>query len=279
MDCKQCYTILTCETCFNCGLVNNNCELSNEMTYMESIDIKSNCKNENYSKILRIQEWNNYTSKEKYDYKLSSYTKHLCKKLKINNNENIDKIINFVSDVMYANKDNYEGSKRAKVKDGIIIMCIYYIYKNSILDETISYLDLAKNNEPKLETKYLSNADKLINELISNKKLVVNFDINCLETPMDYVKNIIYKYKININNIILDKVNLLINICEDNDIILNCNPLSIGTSCLYYVLTINKIKIDLKILSNIYNISIVTITKIFNKLKLISNTLSKLGVN
>jgi transcription initiation factor TFIIIB Brf1 subunit/transcription initiation factor TFIIB len=282
LNCKQCEEILTSETCFNCGLVNDNCEISNTSLFTEftECNLKSMRKIENggkFSKVLKMQEWDNYTTKEKYDYKLSNYIKELCKQLEIFNNEIIEQIIELVSNVMYANKDNYEGSKRAKVKDGIIIMCIYYIYKNSQSNETISYMDLGKKIN--LHTKYLSTADKLIMELISNKKLVIDFNINSLEKPMDYVNSIIFKYKLQINDKILDKVNLLINICEDNDIILNRNPLSIGTSCLYYILCLHKIEIDLKVLAKIYNISIVTITKTFNKLNSISDKLEKLGIS
>lgn len=284
LNCKQCQEILTSETCFNCGLVNDNCEISDASIFTEFTERSLNSMKKieiggKFSKVLKIQEWNNYTTKEKYDYKLSNYIKELCKQLEIHNNEIIEPIIDLVSNVMYANKDNYEGSKRAKVKDGIIIMCIYYIYKNSRSNQTISYLDLANKMNPKLQTKYLSTADKLIMELISNKKLVINFNINSLETPMDYVNNIIFKYKLQINDKILEKVDLLINICEDNDIILNRNPLSIGTSCLYYILTLHKIEIDLKVLAKIYNISIVTITKTFNKLNSISDKLEKLGIS
>jgi transcription initiation factor TFIIIB Brf1 subunit/transcription initiation factor TFIIB len=247
-----------------------------ENSYIEGQDTKK-CLNNNYSnKLVKMQEWNKYTVKEKYEYNLSNYIKNFCKNVNIDNELNILKITKFVLDIMYANKDNFEGSKRSKVKDGIIIMCIYYVYKNSVIDQTISYLDLAKIVN--LQTKYLSNADKLIIELINNKKLTIDFNINSLETPMDYVNNI-YKYQLKIDKHIIDKVDLLINICEDNDIILNCNPLSIGTSCLYYILTLSNIQIDLKVLSKIYNLSTSTIIKTHNLLKSKSKELATLGIN
>jgi hypothetical protein len=74
---------------------------------------------------------------------------------------------------------------------------------------------------------------------------------------------------------------MLIDICEDNDLISDTTPLTIGVTCFYYILKLPEINIDidLKIFTSIYDVSLVTLTKTFNKLKLkqdqINNYLNK----
>jgi hypothetical protein len=130
--------------------------------------------------------------------------------------------------------------------------------------------------------KYISKADKLIMELISSNKLQLSqaFINNVFKTeePIDYVTKIIDKYKLEIEKQLLEQVSELITICNDNDILLDHTPLSIGVSCFYYILDINKISINIKIFSELYDLSIVTVMKTFNKLKQYTPYFEKAGI-
>lgn len=273
--CEECDGKVIDNICRECGLMlNNNIEYSN---YSFEEPIPTSKIYTSNSKIQKMQEWLRWSNDEKNEYKLHKYIRNLCETLDICEKLIID-ICELVSQVMKALKNGHDGTKRSRVKDGIIIICIYYISKNNKYN--YSYIELSKKIE--LHMKYVSKADKLIMGLINTKKLNVSkeFVDNILktETPNDYIINIIEKYQIIIDTQYLNQTNSLINICEDNDILLDHTPLSIGVSCFYYILVINNIEINTKIFSDIYDLSMVTIIKTFNKLKKYKTNFEKLGI-
>jgi transcription initiation factor TFIIIB Brf1 subunit/transcription initiation factor TFIIB len=286
--CKNCNEDLQSNdnVCYNCGLETGSVEYSSyNFEEIEQVSYKKTSFQN--SKMAKIQEWFTWTSEEKNEYKLNKYTKEFCYNL--NNsfsnilmlNENIiEQVVIFVSQVMKAIKDNFNGPKRSKVKDGLIIMCIYYVLKSNE-EICISYIDISK--KLKIEMKYISNANKTITLLINNGKLKIKESFKDFifktEKPMDYIKKIIDRYSLSIDSLILIQVSNLIDICEDNDILLDHTPLSIGVSCFYYILTLNSLEIDIKLFSELYNISIVTIDKTFKKLLCFKEQFSKLGIN
>lgn len=272
-SCKNCtkdaYEILYYENytvCSNCSTILSENNLSSESVFNKE-DIYKYKKQVSVgnSRILKMQSWLMWSNIEKNEYKLKNYTINLCERLNISN-EIVQRVCELVLNVMTAIKDNCDGPKRSRVKDGIIIMCIHYISKtnNNIYD----YSALSKKIE--LDTKYISKADKILMELINCNKLELSKDFldTILQTnnPIDYVLNIIEKYNLNISSKIIDDTNLLIEVCEDNDILLDNTPLSIGVSCFYYILVKNKIEIDIKVFSEIYNLSTVTVNKTIVKL-------------
>lgn len=276
--CSQCSSeILDRGTCRECGLVVNDIEYSS-YSYEDAVPtFKSRAFTPANNRIMKMQEWMMWTNDEKNEYKLNNYTKQLCQKLDI-----CEAIVlptcDLVSQVMAAIKSGFDGPKRSRVKDGIIIVCIYYVSKNN--ECKYSYIDMSKKLD--LQMKYISKADKLIMELISSKKLKISnaFVENFLKTqnPIDYVTKIIDKYQLNIQNKLLEQVVSLVEICEDNDILLDHTPFSIGVSCFYYVLIINNIDINTKIFSELYDLSIVTVLKTFNKLKVYKTRFEKFGI-
>ena len=268
------------KTCYNCGLV-----LSDECNFYSNI-YDSECattydkkkvysKYSKYGKIKQMQEWYKWTNNEKVVYKLTIYTEQFCKKLGVSE-KIIPMIIDTVIVIMSTIKENY-GTKRARVKDGIIIMCIHLVSKNT--EFQLTYTEMAKKTG--VDMKYITRADGLILELINAKKLNFqkDFKIHDVKTPYSYILEIINKNKLHISETLLKKIKTLIEICEDNDLLIDHSPQSIGACCFYYILKASDdININIKLFSNISNLSIVTIMKAYNKLKVYINEFEKYGI-
>lgn len=262
--------------CKDCGLVLDNCQISYKINYdiyneQNTVTVKYKNNFANSNKMLKMQEWYMWTNEEKNIYKLKTYVQNLCAKLNI-----VENIINYIVETTIVVMDcikKHDGTKRARVKDGIIIMCIHYVTKDT--NTPYSYLNLAK--ELNLDIKYVTKAERMILELINCKKLKLDKNL-VLKTqkPFDYIINTVNKHKLDISNDILNKVQILISICEDNDLLLDHTPLSVGVSCFYYILKLYDIEIDLKIFSELYNLSIVTIVKTYNKLKVYDDKIIKI---
>jgi transcription initiation factor TFIIIB Brf1 subunit/transcription initiation factor TFIIB len=274
--CPECTALIYDSTCNSCGLMLNDNQEFSSYNYEEPIQYKTSYTGNN-TRLKKMQEWMMWTNEEKTEYKLNKYTKELCDKLQIHE-QFVDVVCNLVSQVMKAIKSSCDGPKRSRVKDGIIIVCIYYVSKGS--QNVYSYIDLAKKID--LNMKYISKADKVLMELINANKLNLSADFMDnfykTENPIDYVTKIIDKYQLNINKQIINQVIELIDICEDNDILLDHTPLSVGVSCFYYILDINDIEINVKMFSELYDLSMVTVLKTFNKLKLHKDNFEKLGI-
>jgi transcription initiation factor TFIIIB Brf1 subunit/transcription initiation factor TFIIB len=280
MNCKNCNSndiIYSVDDviCSNCGIILQEYVITSTSYYSNSNKTSTSCNNNHKtgsfsSKIQRLQNWCMWTNDEKNQYKLSNYTKSLCNRLNIPDFV-IQPICTTVNIVMNAIKQ-YDGTKRARVKDGIILVCIQYVLneyseKYSCLSHSYGKTAVSMAKELNLEIKYITKAEKLILELLNNHKLKLNEDIiHSTKTPSNFINDIVNKYNIKISDDILCQVNNLIKICEDNDLLLDHTPLSIGVCCFYYVLKNNNIPVDLKLLSSLYNLSIVTVSKTYNKL-------------
>ena len=255
--------------CYDCGLTLNEDRISLQQVFDNNIpiSIKSNFK----CRINKMQEWYMWTNSEKNEYKLKICVQDLCKKLKIAENL-IGSIVDTVILVMNAIKIN-DGTKRARVKDGIILACIHYVSKDT--PTPYSYSELIKRLD--LDIKYITKAEKLILELINSNKL--NLDKQLVlktQKPFDYVMNTVKQKGLRINPDILEKVQSLIEICEDNDLLLDHTPLSVGVCCFYYILKLENIDIDIKLFCEMYQLSIVTVIKIYNKLKVFDKQILEL---
>jgi transcription initiation factor TFIIIB Brf1 subunit/transcription initiation factor TFIIB len=244
-------------------------QIYSSYSFEEAILIRKNKGTCNSGKLGKMQQWSMYTNKEKIDYKNANYIKELCEKLNVHHNF-IEQIIDFVLKITEAIKETNDGPKRARVKDGIIIMCIYYITKDTN-NTNGNYIDMAKKIN--LDIKFITKADKLLLELINCNKLKFDKEfmnkILYTETPINYVNKIIDKYS-NFKQFpgLIDNVSHLINICEEYDILLDHTPIAIGSSCLYFILNnIFEQDLNIKIFAEMYNLSIVTIIKTIKKLE------------
>jgi len=192
-SCKNCFgenlhTNYLDLICYDCGLVissNYVTNCSSFETVPEAIPKKKYSNNYN-KKISKMQDWYMWTNDEKNIYKLKTYVKNLCKDLKISEYL-IEEIVNVVTMVMDTIKRN-DGTKRARVKDGILVICIYYVSKDTVTP--YSYMDMAKRLD--LDIKYVTRAERLILELVNSKKLNLSKSV-VLDTqkPYEYIINTI----------------------------------------------------------------------------------------
>lgn len=258
--------------CNDCGLVSD--QIFSSTVFLNNDVQISRTKNINFnsqfSKIQKMQEWFMWTNDQKTSYKLSNYTKDLCTRLNIPETL-VPMICNITNIVMNAIK-KYDGTKRARVKDGIILSCIQYVSNENNLN--ISACELAKKID--LDIKYVTRADRMILELINNKNLnLKKTTILNIKSPIEYILTVINNSKLDIPEILIKKLKALIKFCEINDILIDHTPLSVGVCCFYYILKTNNIEIDIKIFADLYDLSIVTILKTFNKLSIHSNVIQK----
>lgn len=277
------------ETCYNCKGDNINCN-GNEYicsdcglilredrlnTSCASFDVQQpQTSNKNYlsnSKLSKMQEWYMWSNEEKNVYKLKLYVRNLCQKLKIIECL-VENIVDTVVMVMDSIKRN-DGTKRARVKDGIIVCCIYYVSKDT--QTPYSYVTIA--NQLTLDIKYVTRAERIILELINSKKLHLNKKtVLNTKKPFEYITETIKRNGLKVDDNVLDQVKTLINITEDNDILLDHTPLSIGVCCFYYILQLRNIDIDIKVFSDLYDLSAVTVLKTYNKLKVYDNQIQRM---
>lgn len=249
--------------CHDCGLVLSEDRL-NTCNSFESQPAITSTKTfaSSKSKLSKMQDWYMWSNEEKNVYKLKLYVRNLCQKLNIIEYL-VENIVDTVVMVMDSIKRN-DGTKRARVKDGIIVSCIYYVSKDT--QTPYSYIDMSKRLD--LDIKYVTRAERIILELINTKKLLLN-KTTILDTkkPFQYVTETIKRNNLKVNNDVLKDVQTLIEIAEDNDILLDHTPLSIGVCCFYYILQLRNIDIDIKVFSDLYDLSVVTVVKTYNKLK------------
>lgn len=260
--------------CTNCGQVNDQVYSS----YVFTDSGGGNMNNGGYtktnyvkkSKITKLQEWSNWTNIERNEYKLKLYTTALCEKLNIPTNF-ISNIVSLVTKVI-STKSKTEGPKRSRVKDGIIISCINYISKSERFP--ISTSSLAKKIN--LDTKYISRGDRILMEM----SFLDHSLLNSITSPMDHIYTVTNNFHLDKQipelKVYLEQTSKLIDYCEENDILYDHTPISIGVACLYYILYTNNYTNDLnlKTFSYIFELSNVTVTKTFNKLK---KNLEKVG--
>lgn len=261
-------------TCRECGLVTNESIFSSYCYDEQPQKLKMRVKD---SKLEKMQKWMMWTNDERNEYKLKEYVRNFCQELDV-----VDAIVPdvfyFVLQVMTSIKSTCDGPKRSSVKDGIIIVCIYYVSKS--IKKPCSYIELSRKIN--LNMKYISRADKLIMELITSKKLKIPDRflelLQKIETPIEYIQSIIEKFQLTIDRRILTQVEDLIGICKDNDILVDHMPMSIGVSCFYYVLFINNIDLSVKTFSEMYDLSVATVSKTFNKLKVYTEHFERMGI-
>ena len=191
----------------------------------------------------------NYTSQEKTDYKIQMYIRDLCKRLDV---ECPESIIFTISDIMKCISKTH-GGKRLKLKDTIIIVCLSKLL-NLDSESLCSKLDI--------ENKYISNTYKIFVEIPELRGFIHNI------SAYEYVRQIYIKNKNFVSHLDpLEKTKELLDLCEQYDILTENSCITIGVTCLYYILIKDGYEIDLDKFTSVYCISKTTILKALKKLQ------------
>lgn len=277
-NCEMCAQFTDEPACLSCGLVQRDYMDISEYSFQKPIESK---RANSFNKYDKISNFNQYTSKEKGDYKLKIHIKNTCDYINSNDKPSIyipEHFIEYIQSIScvimdYIKQYGNSGSKRSKVKDGIILIVIYNVLKmNNIF---CSYNDLCNEN---IEPKYISTAHKNLIEIINILKksktgnmLPEEFVSSILlpNTPIDYILQ--KKNSLNFNDKLwyklINDTNDEIKNLQDCEELLNNNPLTFGVICFYICLNKNKVNITTKELSNVFGISNVILNKSLVKIK------------
>jgi transcription initiation factor TFIIIB Brf1 subunit/transcription initiation factor TFIIB len=253
--------------CFSCGVTSTFATdvVTNEFTPNEIPQRYCKKSSKELCKLQKRLGWCQYTNEEKNEYKLKSYIEELCGRLGISEGL-VSQIKSTVVDVMNIIKST-EGTKRARVKDGIILACIEYVGKRNGV--SLSATKLGKSID--IDIKYVTKAEGILLELLHTKKLALDkHTLLSTRTPFGYVEDMFRKRRLNVSSDVLDTVKRVIQICETNEFLLDHTPLSIGVSCFYYVISDvfdSDDGLDIREFAQMYNLSVVTVAKTTAKLK------------
>lgn len=274
MNCKECnsdeivFNDQNCEAvCSDCGLVQGSQDIyvnTNENFGTDETQIKYKTKPNNNKKtsIDKINNWYLTTSKERLDNKLKCNVREICNELKISENlvDNINKLVIGVMDVI----KKHEGTKRTRIKKCIILLCISHTCRNS--DYRVSAEELVKKMG--IEVKFLNRTRKLILDLITTKKLIMDKSfVLDYSSPEQILLDIVKANNIEISDRLLKQTVSLLQECDTHEILTSNSPKCVVASCLYYVLVRSSIDIDIKTFSKITSISVPTLTKNVNTLR------------
>lgn len=233
--------------CELCGLiVEQNLDFCEEISYSSKqhmsliVDYKEN--------LIRIKRLN-------FEKLVVNIVNQVDKTLLIN----VLSVLSLSSNILYLISKKKENNgkilQKSKIKHALILLTICSLYKNIDLKKTLKLIDL--------DIKYISKVEILINELIANKDIPIDyFTIN--QNPLLKITSIN-------NNVIPDYIlkdtnNMFIQL-SSNITFLEHTPYSLSVSCLYYLLEKNKFSFNLAEFCFIYNLSMTTITKIIYKIK------------
>lgn len=218
-------------TCIKCGLVLYS-EYQSQFNQEEIINLKKPF----YRKYKKYNLWYKWTNEEKNLYSIEQYTKSICKKLEVDTF--IDFICDLVKIIMILIKKN-DCSKRNHLKIAIIILCIVHVLPQ--------YTVTSLSKKIELNIKYITKAEKNIKELLLQNKLQLSH-LKHFETKNDHVTQ-------------------LIDYCKKNDIIQEHSPKSIYAVCTFFIAKKNDSTLSINKFVNCTDISTVTISKIYKKLK------------
>ena len=220
--------------------------------------VGSTISNNNYSKTMnQIRRYQSYTAmpyKERSLYKVFNYITDICKKNNINN-----KIINDAHS-LYSIITKTKIS-RGKNRDGIIAACVFMSCKECGVPRSSKEIAKIFNIPSTVMTKGCKKFYEIMNLNNKNKdRINVKISIN----PSDFLERFCDQLELNENDI--KKITYICNFIFSNNIISENTPPSIAAGSIFYYIKINNLDINKKELSNICNISEVTINKCYKKI-------------
>ena len=196
-------------TCKDCGLILDSQQEFCEFNFEVPVETKV-YSSKSFNRIAQLNEWISWSAEEKKEYKIKKYTRELCERMSIYPNI-IDSVIGLVLKVNHLISSRSEGSKRSNIKDAIIIRCVEMI-------DSYNSIELAKRIN--LDPSYLSKADRVL------------INLGIVKQTIDPPRNLDNKLK------------MLIEICEDNQLFNTKNKRATEMICMKYLDP--KLKLDSK---------------------------------
>jgi len=262
--------------CQNCGLVVDQQIFSSYNTIFSNPDCEGypkikKCFNSLINKML---DWDKYTPEEKAEYKLVTEILKLCE----NNNlpENVANLASNMSKIYFKEMKLQVGSRRSKVKNGCIGVCIWYAsreFKYSITETKLCHI-------LNIDLKYFTRATKQFLEMLnSNSEFKREFNLENIyknKTEYDFLLEFLNKLQL---QVYFDYCSKIMVFCNEKQIMNNNNPSTKAVSIIQFVNQTKGLLIEKNFIADTCGISTVTISKICNKIMKFQNEIKILLEN
>jgi transcription initiation factor TFIIIB Brf1 subunit/transcription initiation factor TFIIB len=210
------------------------------------------------SRMLKINDWYMWSDQEKSNYKLRLYVEDKCHLFSLTEMQT-GKVVDAVTKVLELSKLVLEGTKRSKTKDSIIYLCCRKVKGDHRFCENV-------RGKIGLSMKHITKAEKIMLELAQKDRQLYQFlhSNDCTSHPFDVIKSKLMRIKPLASLEIL--VIKTIDVIMETDVLLDNTPMSVAVASLCYVIQKSEIEIPIKVLCDVFEISIVTISKAMKKI-------------
>lgn len=209
--------------------------------------------NKDIHKVKRFQKWNSMTYKERSRYKIFNEIKHICEK------HDIPLIIIKEANSLYTIVSQIKIT-RGNNRKGLTAACVFYSCKNCGVPRSSREISQLFSLNPIIVTKGI----KLFQELMQLNKNSDRIEKTKTINQSDFIERFCYNLSIDethIESIVkLSKTTIQKNTITEN------TPPSIAAGCIYYYCQQKNVPISKKDISDICNVSEVTINKCYSKL-------------
>jgi len=210
--------------------------------------------NKDIHKVKRFQQWNGMTYKERSRYKIFNDIKAICDK------HGIPLIIIKEANSLYTIASETKIS-RGNNRNGLIAACVYFACKNCKVPRSSKEIAKVFDIKPVLVTKGIKSLQEILQLNSNNNRIEKNNTIN----QCDFIDR--FCYNLNINTVDVIKIKEISKKTMDNNIISENTPPSIAAGCIYLYIIEHKLNITRKKISEVCNISEVTINKCYLKIE------------
>jgi len=213
-----------------------------------------NTYNSSFTRLRKINNWYLSPHQEKSFKNICDKIIHFC-----NNGELNQNIINHAYKLFHDLKNNKEfKSCRGDNLDGVIGACIYYSCREHDISRT--YKDIS--NICEVSVTDITNGINIFQDIFKHTS-----NIDFIQHITSYSDNIErYCNILNLSENITNDVKKIAKKVDDMKLLVHNTPESMICACIYYVMHINNMKITKSHISTKCNISIPTITKVYNRL-------------
>jgi len=237
-----------------CGMPVNT--LLPESSVGSTISYNNNSNTKTMNQIRRFQRWNGMPYKERSLYKVFLNIQEICIK------NNIPNIIINEAKSLYTIISVTKIS-RGSNRSGIIAACVYFACKECNVPRSQKEIAIMFDIPSTVMTKGVKKCQEIIH---MNKKNKQRLNKPSSIKPDDFIER--FCNKLNITDINMKKINQICKIAIKNNLICENTPPSIAAGCIFYYIKEMKFDISKKDISNICNISEVTINKCSKKLEI-----------